>query len=238
MNATEVVKALQALRTPGDVAKVRRFFRGHDNGGASGSTILGVAFGKIFAVAKKFSELPLAEIEKLLDSRFYEARMAGVSIMDFQARGKSTAPSHRKALFDLYLRRHDRIDNWDLVDRAAPHVVGRYLMDQPRTPLYRLARSRNPWERRTAIVSTYYFIRAGDVEDTFGIAELLVNDEHDLVQKATGSWLREAGKKDRARLLRFLNKHAATMPATTFRYATEKLANNIRERLLRTRKAS
>src|SRR4030095_6064715 len=107
----------------------------------------------------------------------------------------------RKALFDLYLRRHDRINNWDLVDRAAVYVVGSYLADKPRDVLYKLARSRKPWERRTAIVSTYYFVRQGDVDDTFRIAEILISDEHDLVQKAVGSWLREAGKKDQKRLL-------------------------------------
>jgi 3-methyladenine DNA glycosylase AlkD len=149
--------------------------------------------------------------------------MGAVSIMDAQARAKNTTPSHRQALFDLYLRRHDRINNWDLVDRAAPHVVGRYLQDQPRAVLYTLARSKNPWERRTAIVATWYFIRSGDVDDTFRLAELLIDDAHELVQKATGSWLREAGKRDPKRLIAFLERHAATMPRTTLRYAVEKL---------------
>ena len=130
--------------------------------------------------------------------------MGAVSIMDFQARAKRITPEQRQALFDLYIRRHDRINNWDLVDRAAPYVVGGYLADKPREILYQLARSRNPWERRTAIVSTYYFIRQGDLDDTFAIAEILVNDKHKLVQKAVVSWTREAGKKDPKRLARFL----------------------------------
>src|SRR5215813_2992313 len=136
--------------------------------------------------------MPLADIEKLLESPYYEVRMGAVSMMDFQARNKRITPEQRQALFDLYLRRHDRINNWDMVDRAAPYVVGGYLADKARDVLYRLARSRNPWERRTAIVSTWYFIRAGELDDTFQIAEILVNDEHELVQKAVGSWLREA----------------------------------------------
>jgi len=110
---------------------------------------------------------PLAEIEKLLENKYYEVRMGAVSMMDFQARNKRITPEDRKALFDLYVRRHDRINNWDLVDRAAPYVVGGYLAEKPRDVLYRLARSRNPWERRTAIVSTYFFIRSGDLDDTF-----------------------------------------------------------------------
>jgi len=228
MTAQHVQKQLESLSSPGDVAKVQRFFRGNDDGKAADNRFMGVAFGRVFAVAKASTGTSLAEIEKLLESPFYEARMAAVSIMDFQARAKSTTPSHRKALFDLYLKRHDRINNWDLVDRAAPHVVGRYLSDQARDVLYRLARSRNPWERRTAIVSTYYFIRAGDAAETFKVAAILASDEHELVQKATGSWLREAGRKEPAMLLRFLEKHAATMPRTALRYATEKLSPELR----------
>ena len=231
MRARQVLEKLESLSSREDAVKVRRFFRGNDDGSARDNKIMGVAFGKIFGVAKTFRQAPLTEIEKLLASPFYEARMAAVSIMDFQARAKSTTPSHRKALFDLYIRRHDRINNWDLVDRSAPHVVGRYLMDQSRDVLYRLARSRNPWKRRTAIVSTYYFIRAGEVDDTFRIAELLLDSDHELVQKATGSWLREAGKKDPRQLVRFLEKHAARMPATTLRYATEKLGKNLRAKI-------
>jgi len=102
--------------------------------------------------------------------------------------------------------------------------VGGYLADRSRAILYRLARSKNPWERRTAIVSTYYFIRAGDIDDTFGIAEILVNDKHELVQKAVGSWIREAGMKDQKQLIRFLEKHSKSMPRTILRYAVEKLS--------------
>jgi 3-methyladenine DNA glycosylase AlkD len=152
--------------------------------------------------------------------------------MDFQARAKRTSAEHRKALFDLYLRRHDRINNWDLVDRAAPHVVGGYLADKPRDVLYDLARSANPWERRTAIVSTWYFIRQDDVEDTFRIAELLVHDGHELVQKAVGSWVREAGKRDPKRLSRFLESYAGSMPRTMLRYAVEKLAPKMRAKFM------
>ena len=109
------------------------------------------------------------------------------------------------------------------MDRSAPYVVGGYLADQRRDILYKLARSKSPWERRTAITATYYFIRQGDVDDTFKIAEILVNDPHDLVQKAVGGWVREAGKKDLKKLLAFLDKYAATMPRTILRYAIEHL---------------
>lgn len=196
-----------------------QFFRDDDESNEN----LNVKFSNIFALAKKFTQMPLAEIEKLLESNYYEARMGAVSIMDFQAREKKTTAERRKELYELYLNRHDRINNWDLVDRASPSVVGGYLFDKPRTPLYQLAQSKNVWERRTAIVSTYYFIRQNEVGETFKIAEILVHDEHDLINKAVGGWIREAGKRDEQRLIEFLDKYAATMPRVTLRYAVEKL---------------
>ena len=135
----------------------------------------------------------------------------------------------KKELYELYLNRHDRINNWDMVDRSAPYVVGGYLMDKPRAVLYKLAKSKNTWERRTAIVSTYFFIRQNETDDTFKIAELLVNDKHELINKAVGSWVREAGKRDKEKLLAFLNRHAATMPRITLRYAIEKLDKKQKE---------
>jgi 3-methyladenine DNA glycosylase AlkD len=228
----EFVKRLEAIASPVEVVNVARFFRGNGDASVDQTKILGVSIGKIFPVAKEFVKASLAEIEQLLESPYYEVRMGAVSIMDFQARAKSITPADRKALFDLYLRRHDRIDNWDLVDRAAPHVVGEYLRDQPRGVLDKLAKSKLPCERRTAIVSTYAFIRAGDVDDTFRIAGLLIHDADDLVQKAVGSWIREAGKKDPARLLAFLEKHAATMPRVILRYAIEKLEPSLKAKFM------
>lgn len=228
----DLVLALKALANPADKPEVARFFHADATTGKPSTRVLGVRFGRIFATAKQFADMPLAEIDRLLDSPYYEVRMAAVSIMDFQARAKRIGPDARKALFDLYLRRHDRIDNWDLVDRAAPHVVGGYLADRPRDVLDRLARSSNPWERRTAIVSTYFFIRRGEVDDTFRIAALLAADRHELVQKAVGSWLREAGKKDHKRLLTFLDRHAPSLPRVTLRYAVEKLPARLRARYI------
>jgi 3-methyladenine DNA glycosylase AlkD len=188
-----------------------------------------VSMGQIFALAKESMDMEPKEIEKLLDSPIHKVRVGAVSIMDWQARSKKTPEKRRKELVDLYIKRHDRIDDWDLVDRSAPYVVGGYLSDKPRDTLYKLARSKSPWERRTAITATYYYIRQGDVDDTFKIAEILVNDPHDLVQKAVGGWVREAGKKDLQKLLSFLDKYAATMPRTILRYAIEHLDKDQRE---------
>jgi 3-methyladenine DNA glycosylase AlkD len=218
LRAERFIERLEALRTPEQLEQYRRSFRLEE-----GDEFIGVRMGQVFALAKEFIEMPLAEIEKLLESPVHEARVGAVSIMDFQARGKKTPKSHREELYDLYIRRHDRINNWDLVDRSAPYVVGGYLFDKPRDSLYSLARSKNTWERRSAIVSSGYFLRQGEVADTFKIAEMLLDDEHDLIHKATGWMLREAGKVDRPQLLRFLDTHAASMPRVTLRYAIEHL---------------
>ncbi len=197
-----------------------------------GTKFLGNRMADIFEVAKLFKDMPLKEIEKLLESAYYEARMGAVSIMDFAARDKKISEHKKQALFDLYIRRHDRINNWDLVDRSAPYVVGGYLFDKSRAPLYRLAKSKNAWERRTAIVSTYFFIRQNDTADTFRVGEILMHDENDLVNKAVGSWLREAGKRDPRALIILLDKYAATMPRITLRYAVEKLDKYEKEKYL------
>jgi 3-methyladenine DNA glycosylase AlkD len=193
------------------------------SGDGKANKFLHVRMASIFKTAKAYSEMPLDQIEKLLSNNFYEVRMGAVSIMDFQARNKKISGAKKKQLFDLYIRCHDRIDNWDLVDRSAPFVVGRYLFDKDRKPLYKLAKSKNVMERRTSIVATYYFIRQNEINDTFAIAELLVNDKHDLINKAVGSWIREAGKRDKQMLIDFLDRFSKTMPRVTLRYAVEKL---------------
>lgn len=232
LTAKAFLEELSALRTDSEIENVQRFFRDDD----SGSKLMGIRMASLFALAKKFAGMPISEIELLLGNEYYEARMGAVCIMDFQARDKKVTDEKRKALFDLYISKHERINNWDMVDRSAPYVVGGYLFDKPREILYSLAKSDNVWERRTAIVATYYFIRQNDVEDTFKIAELLVNDEHDLVQKAVGSWIREAGKRDQQQLLDFLDKYSATMPRVMLRYAIEKLDKDIREHYLKVAK--
>ncbi|MGH9969868.1 MAG: DNA alkylation repair protein [Pyrinomonadaceae bacterium] len=236
-NADRFVKRLKAHRSPDELKKIQRYFKSGKGQYGEGDKFMGVRMGQVFAIAKEFIEMPPDEIEKLLESPIHEVRAGAVSIMDWQARNKKTPEARRQELFDLYMRRHDRINNWDLVDRSAPYVIGGYLFDKPRDVLYKLARSKNMWERRTAIVSTYYFVRKGDIADTFKIAEILLNDDEDLIHKATGGWLREAGKKDCKRLLSFLDKHAAMMPRTLLRYAIERLDKKQRDYYLGRKKA-
>jgi len=219
------VSRLEALQSDAERDKLQRYFKTGNGEYGAGNTFLGVRMGEVFALAKTFIAMPLSEIERLLRSPLHEARAGGLSVMDKQARLGKTPDGRRADLFDLYVRRHDRINNWDLVDLAAPYVFGHYLFDheQPRDILYRLVHSSSIWERRTAIVSTAYFIRQADLDDTFRIAELLNGDEEDLIHKATGGWLRAAGAKVRPRLLAFFDRHAATMPRFMLRYAIEHL---------------
>jgi 3-methyladenine DNA glycosylase AlkD len=230
MNANEFLKRLRALRSP-VVAKSHDHLASGDD-----DAILGVRMGQVFALAKEFMDTPLPEVEKMLERPIREMRVGAVSIMDFQARSKKTTDVRRKELFDLYIRRHDRINTWDLVDRSAPYVVGGYLFDKPRKILYELGKSKMMPERRTTIVSTLFFIGKGDIEDSFKLAEILLHDKEDLIHMANGWALRFAGDKNRQQLVQFFDKYAATMPRVTLRYATEHFEKKQRDRYLNMKK--
>jgi 3-methyladenine DNA glycosylase AlkD len=232
LTAKEFVARLLKHQSDEELVKIQRYFKSADGEYSAGDKFIGVRMGQVFALAKEFMNMDLDEIEKLLENQIHEVRAGAVSIMDFQARNKKTSEHRKKELFDLYINRHDSINNWDLVDRSAPHVVGGYLFDKPRTVLYQLAKSKNMWARRTAITSTFFFIRHGDVDDTFKIAELLLKDKQDLIHKAAGGWIREAGKKAPKKLIDFLDRYAATMPRTMLRYALEHLSKKQREHYL------
>jgi 3-methyladenine DNA glycosylase AlkD len=231
LTARHFMDRLKALSSP-QAAKSHSHLAANKN-----DKVIGVRMGQVFALAKEFMDMPLDEVEKLLENPIHEARVGAVSIMDFQARNKKTSPERRKELFDLYMRRHDRIDTWDLVDRSAIWVVGSYLFDKSRKPLYKLVRSKKMAERRTSIVTTLYFIGKGDVDDAFKLAELLLNDKEDLIHKGIGWALRYAGDKDRKKLVKFLDKHAATMPRVTLRYALEHFDKKQKEYYMDLKKA-
>jgi 3-methyladenine DNA glycosylase AlkD len=204
---------------------MKRYFKQNPD-----DVFIGVRMGDVFKLAKEFSEMELDEVEKLMESEIHEARVGAVSILDYIARKKKTPEEKRKEIYDLYLKRHDRIDNWDLVDRAAIYVIGGYLADKDRSILYKLAKSKNMWERRTSIIATAYFMmKLKEVEDTCKIAEILIEDKEDLIHKATGWMLRVAGDVDQKELFKFLDKHAATMPRTALRYALEKVDKKNKE---------
>lgn len=225
VSANDFILELNAFKTKVNLEKNLKFLHNP----SKDNLCLGVPMGKIFETAKKYTDLPSSEIVKLLKNEYYEIRMGAVSVLDFIARNKKTEETKRKEIFDLYLKHHDRINNWDLVDRSAPHVVGQYLFDKSRKPLYRLAKSKNPMERRTAIVSTQYFIQRNDLDETFEIAEILIHDSDEGVQKAIGSWVREAGKKDEDKLFAFWDKHSKKLSRIALRSAVEKLDRKQRD---------
>lgn len=208
--ADQILNELQRLADASEKTKIAKR--------VPADQVIGVRMKNVFDLAKANTDLPLSEVEALLESRFYEARMVAVSILDFRARARRITDEERRELFELYMRRHDRIDTWDLVDRAAPRVVGWYLLDKPRDVLFELARSPNIWERRTAITAAFWLIRAGDLDDPLAIAEILLGDEH-LIQTSVGTALREIGKVDLARRDEFLRRHEARISSTTRRMA-------------------
>jgi 3-methyladenine DNA glycosylase AlkD len=215
---------LMALQSDDELQKIQRYFKSGEGEYAHGDTFIGVRMGSIFALAKEFVDLSPKDIESLLDSDIHELRVGALSIMAKQYGLKATTDERHKTLYDLYLRRHDRINNWDLVDLAAWHVVGPYLVDKPRKVLVKLAKSKDMWERRTAILATFAFIKRGEFDDTLAIAKLLLADKEDLIHKAAGGMLRAIGGKDRKTLLAFLDEHAAAMPRTMLSYAIEHLS--------------
>ena len=229
LTAKQFIERLKKIQSDKEKEKIQRYFKSGKGQYGEGDQFMGVQMGKIFALAKEFEGMPVKELEKLLESPIHEVRAGAVSIMDKESRTKKITEGRRKEFFDLYMKRHDRINNWDLVDLGCLYMTGSYLFDRSRSILYKLARSKNIWERRTAILSTCYFIRQNELDDTFKIAELLVKDKEDLIHKASGWMLRFAGDKDPKRLLAFLDKHAATMPRTMLRYAIEKLDKKKKE---------
>ncbi len=232
--ADQFVERLKALQSDDELKKHQRYFKFVEGDQSKDDYFIGVRMGSIFELGKEFSDMPVPEIEKLMKSPIHEVRAGALSIMGQCAKGKKCSEDRLKEMYELYIRRHDRINNWDLVDLAAYYVVGKYLADKPRDVLYRLAASKNMWERRSAIVATAHFIlKQRQVDDTFAIAEILVNDKEDLVNKGTGWMLRAAGDVDRERLIGFLDKHAATMPRVLLRYSIEKLDKQQREYYLR-----
>ena len=236
LTSKEFVERLKACQSDDELKKIQRYFKTGKGDYGYGDKFMGVKMGTLFALAKEFGEMPVSEIEKLLENPIHEVRAGAVSIMDKASRNRKISKERLKDFFQLYMRRHDRINNWDLCDLGCLHMTGSYLYDKPHDVLYKLARSKNIWERRTAILSTCYFIRQGDTSDTFKIAEILVDDKEDLIHKATGWMLRFAGAKDKKSLVVFLNKYAATMPRTLLRYSIEHFNKKEREYYLNMKK--
>jgi 3-methyladenine DNA glycosylase AlkD len=235
MTHADVIAALEALRNAKKAAFLPSFFKTGPGQYGEGDVFWGVTVPQIRSVAKRFGNLPLAEAERLLPNPVHEVRLAGVLLLVTRYQKGDTKTREETVRF--YLSHLPCVNNWDLVDTSAPYILGDWLLTRDRSLLDTFARSGELWTQRVAIVATYAFIRKGELEDTFRIAEILLHHPHDLIHKAVGWMLREAGKKNRLALEAFVEKHAADMPRTMLRYALEKFGQDERKRYMGMKKA-
>lgn len=196
------------------------FFKTGKGDYAQGDQFLGVPVPTLRSIAKHYKDLSLAEIQTLLESKINEERLLALIILVTQY--QKSSDEQQAQLYRFYLKNRQYVNNWNLVDASAHLIVGAHLWDKDRSKLLSLAASKVLWDRRIAMVATWYFIRQADLEWTFKLALILKEDTHDLIHKAVGWMLREAGKRDESQLVDFLNNHARIMPRTTLRYAIEK----------------
>jgi 3-methyladenine DNA glycosylase AlkD len=231
MTAAKVLARLTALGDPAVAASMQRYFKNGNAGGIAKDVFVGVSAPSLHQLTREFQALAIEELDRLLVSPVREARALALLVLVRQF-GRA-AEDKKKQIFQFYLSRTKSINNWDLVDSSAGPIVGGWLLERHRQPLYRLVRSRNLWERRIAIVATQTFIRAGDFADTLGLAALLLDDAEDLIHKAAGWMLREVGTRDRDVLEEFLSEHYRRMPRTMLRYAIEKFPEQRRQQYLR-----
>lgn len=209
---------------------LQRFFKTGPGEYGEGDRFLGVMVPYIRSVAKEYHEAPLTEVRKLLRSPWHEERLLALLILVRKFEGGSE--SLQKTIYELYLKNVRHVNNWDLVDLTAPKIVGPYLEKRFRRPLYRMARSKDLWERRIAVLATFHFIRNNDFTDALLLAESLLTDAEDLMHKAVGWMLREVGKRDEAVLKAFLKKQYRRMPRTMLRYAIERFPETTRKKYL------
>lgn len=225
---TQIYNALSARSDDEKKIVLPRFFKTGKGQYGEGDMFLGVTVPNIREVAKEFKDANLETIEKMIHSPWHEMRMCALLILVNNSKKNVT-----KEIFDFYLSKTQHINNWDLVDLSAPQIVGRYLLDKNRDILYKLAESDLLWDNRIAIVSTLTFIRNNDLDDTYNLSLKMMLHKHDLMHKAIGWMLREAGKRDTERLYNFVMEHKSVMPRTMLRYSIEKFDKETRLKLMK-----
>jgi 3-methyladenine DNA glycosylase AlkD len=234
LSANQVSKELRSLANPNQAVQLEWFFKTEKGQYGEGDRFLGIKVPISRAIAKDYAALPQPEIAKLANSKFHEERFVAVVILTNQFR-KLKDPSAKRELFDLYVKLIDlgAVNNWDLVDVSAPYI-GEYLLEMrnPTKYLVEFGKKGNLWRERTSIMFTFPFIRAGNTEVAFEVVEKFLSHPHDLIHKAAGWMLREAGKRDSSGLRNFLKAHASNMPRTMLRYSIEKMSEQERKRWL------
>ena len=236
----DLQREVALLANPAQVKVSQRFFKTGKGEYAEGDVFAGLMVPQCRVLAKKYSALSWRDIAKLLKSTLHEERLIALLMLVQQSRTKSRARYFTMARVARFYLAHTRyINNWDLVDLSAPHILGAYLAESTfrgstsKSILTRLARSANLWERRIAIVATLALIKQGYFDETLYIAKILLHDPHDLIHKAVGWMLREVGKRDQPILEAFLQEHAKAMPRTMLRYAIEKFSPALRQQYLK-----
>ncbi len=226
MTLNALIKELKTKENPLKAKILLRFFKTGKGQYGEGDFFLGITVPESRTIAKKYVDLQFADIEKLINNKYHEARLVAIIILVAKYRNadKRGLLKEKKDIYNFYLSHTKNINNWDLVDLSSEYIVGSYLFDKDRKILDKLAKSKNLWERRIAIISTFAFIYKGEYEGTFKIVKILMKDEHDLIHKACGWMLREVGKRiSEVPLLKFLDEHSNEMPRTMLRYAIERL---------------
>lgn len=231
MTINAIKQELDAAATPAHKEASQRFFKTGPGEYGEGDVFIGVTVPHIRKTAKTHKTLPLEELPKLLRSEIHEERQCALFIMIAQFQ-KGNA-SQQRTLFDLYQNNIRYINNWDLVDCSAEHIIGAWIKDRSRGILTQMARTNNIWKRRIAVMSTFAFIKDGDFHDTLKLAKLLMEDKEDLIQKAVGWMLREIGNRHMDTEVTFLKKHYKNMPRTMLRYAIEKFSKQKRQLYLK-----
>lgn len=226
----EIIQELTAIGSDEKSQALARFFKTGKGQYGEGDRFLGVAVPMVRQVARKHLQASWQTLDRLLASPWHEARLCALLIMVL--RWKHSSEEDRRQSFEFYLAHSHRINNWDLVDLSAPTIVGHYLLDKPRDVLYAMAGSELLWDNRIAMVATLGLMRDGVLDDTYRLATTLFSHKHDLIHKAVGWMLREAGKRDEPRLIKFLHEHRLEMPRTTLRYAIERLPQSLRQTLM------
>ncbi|PLX46662.1 MAG: DNA alkylation repair protein [Desulfobacteraceae bacterium] len=231
MTHQKIKKRLKQLANREKAEVLQRFFKTGPGEYGEGDVFIGVKVPDLRKVEKDFQDISTEDVIVLLESAIHEERLLALLILVRKyVKGNQTA---QKRIFRLYLKKTKFINSWDLVDGSAHHIVGDYLMDKNKAPLYRLAKSEDLWERRIAIVATLYFIKHGKYEETLKIAKTLLTDKEDLIHKAVGWMLREIGKRDMTFEEMFLKQHYKEMPRTMLRYAIEKFPEPKRQKYLK-----
>ena len=228
MSLNELKKEMQSLANHQQATLLQRFFKTGKGEYGEGDVFLGIKVPVQRSVAKKYKGLPLNDVRELLNSKIHEHRL--IALLILIQKYDEADEDVRKEIFDIYLKNTKNINNWDLIDLSAPNIVGNYLLDKDRRVLYKLAKSNSIWEKRISILATFEFIKNKDIKDALAIAELLLQDKHDLIHKAVGWMLRELGKRvSQEEEEKFLRKRYKQMPRTMLRYAIERFDKKKKE---------